>query len=412
MPSDRGQCYTEPLRPCHISLALLLLMTLVLVAGCPRPVPDRGARSKADQRLHVINFDVGQSDAMLVIYRGRSLLYDAGATMSKQGRQNFRDIARAMREKLGHTNLDYFVVSHYHQDHFGLHGTGVRAGLGDLGLWGLINDEGFTVDTMVDRGFFVIGKKGNTQLHYERALRDWMRTGKVRQRIRVKAKDMIDMGPGLNVEVIAANGNGRLLDMHRRNPEFFKENPPSENDYSVVLKFTLGAFELVTGGDLSGYDVSRRFGPVGVSYNDIESSIAEAIGDIEVYRVNHHGSKNSSNPCFIKVLAPEVSVFSTGINSYGHPDPRVYNALRKHGRVYITGGADDEVYGQMKDDIVEKDVLILVPPGGKTFTVDGEKFKARTEAQERARPGYAANCPNPVPTKKSYRMEEGEHHGD
>ena len=393
-------------------MALALLLPLIILGGCPRPRPGAGVKGTADKRTHIINFNVGQSDAMLVIHRGRSMLYDAGATVSKIGRQNFRDLPRRMRELLGHTTLDYFVVSHYHQDHIGLHGTGTRAGMGDLGLWGLVNDEGVKIDTLVDRGFFVIGEKGNTQKHYEKAVRDWLKTGKVRQRLRVKARDLLDMGPGLKVEVIAANGNGRLLDMHRRSPNFFKTYPPSENDYSIVLKFTHGAFELVTGGDLSGADVARRFGPKGTSYNDIETGIAANIGDVEVYRVNHHGSKNSSNPCFNRVLNPEVSIFSTGMNSYGHPDLRVYRDLRKRGQVFITGGADDEVYGDVKADIVEGNIDIVVQPDGVRYTVNGRAYKALTEAQEKARKDYTDSCPSQVPTEKSYRMEEGDLHGD
>ena len=135
-------------------MALALLLPLIILGGCPRPRPGAGVKGTADKRTHIINFNVGQSDAMLVIHRGRSMLYDAGATVSKIGRQNFRDLPRRMRELLGHTTLDYFVVSHYHQDHIGLHGTGTRAGMGDLGLWGLVNDEGVKIDTLVDRGFF------------------------------------------------------------------------------------------------------------------------------------------------------------------------------------------------------------------------------------------------------------------
>ena len=391
MPKPSDESTTDQLTRCHKSRLragpLALLCCLVLLGGCPRTPSPGGPAGAADKRTHIINFAVGQSDAMLVVHRGRSLLYDAGATVSKVGRQNFRDIARRLEELVGHKTLDYFVVSHYHQDHIGLH-------------------EGISVDTLVDRGFFIIGEKGNTQKNYEKAVRVWLREGKVRRRLRVKKDDLIDMGPGLKVEVIASNGNGRLLAAYRRMPGFFKEFPPSENDYSVVLKFTKGRFELVTGGDLSGYDVSRRFGPNGISYNDIETDIAEAIGDIEVYRVNHHGSKNSSNPCFIKVLNPEVSIFSTGMNSYGHPDPRVYNALKKMGQVYITSGADEDFYEQMKDDILEGDIDIVVSPSGKTYTVNGKKYKAKSDKLERARPGYQASCPPAVPTEMAYRLEE------
>jgi len=338
-------------------------------------------------------FHIGQAAAMLVVNDGWTMLIDAGATTSKLDRENFRDIGRTLEQLAGHRRLDYFVVSHYHQDHIGLHGVGARAGLGDLGLWGLLADEGVTIGKLVDRGFVVFsGPKGNTQKHYERAIPGWRKDGKVCERMRAKRRDMLLMGKGLKVEVIAVNSNGHLMDVKRRYPGLLKNFPPSENDYSIVLKLTRGDFEMATGGDLSGRDVTRSFGPMRVSYHDIESPIAKDIGDVEVYRVHHHGSKNSSNDCFMQVLRPEVSIFSTGMNSYHHPDMRVYDTLKKMGRVYITSGADQHVYSKVKDRVLEKDVHVVVAPDGRTYKVNGAPFKSLSEKQEKALPGHKAAC--------------------
>lgn len=387
----------------QINRAPLLLLLSITLAGCPPRVP---APKIPTGGTHVVVFHVGQADAMLVVNDGRSMLVDAGATMSKTDRQNFRDIGRTLEQLTGARRLDYFVVSHYHQDHIGLHGTGARESLGDQGLWGLLAEEGVTVDTLVDRGFMIIGPKGNTQKHYERAIPGWIRKGKVRRRIRVKRNDLLQMGRGLRAEVIAADGNGHLMEVRRRYPGMFKRFPPSENDYSVVLKFTRGDFELITGGDLSGRDVTRAFGPIGTSYNDIESIIAEAIGDVEVYRVHHHGSKNSSNDCFMQVLHPEVSIFSSGKNSYHHPAERVYRALNKMGRVYIVSGADQHVYSEVKQDIVEGNVRIVVAEDGKSYTVNGTRFKSLTEAQERGRKGYRKTCTKVWRKRSADKAEE------
>ena len=395
----------------HILCQALLLFVLgAALAGCPKARPGWPRSTRDDPRTYIILFDIGQADCMLVVHRGRAMMVDAGATWTREARHNFRDIPLKLEQLTGRRHLDYFVVSHYHQDHIGLHGVGPRAGVGDLGLWGLINDYDITVDTIVDRGFMVIGKKIATQKHYEKAVIGWLRQGKIKRRKKVKAGDLLDMGRDLKVEVVAADGNGHLLRMVQLMPDFFKRFAPSENDYSIVLKITKGDFELSTGGDISGFNVTRYFSPdASMSYNDIESIIAADIGDIEVYHVNHHGSKNSSNPCFLRVLHPEVSLFSTGMNRYGHPNLRVYNALRKMGRAYITGGADPKIYDQVKADIIEKDIKVLVSADGSRYWVNGQPFRSLTEAQERKRPDYLATCKpkEKTLTKKDYKHIQG-----
>ena len=381
---------------------LLLLLFVIPAAGCATckggmvaaPAdPCERSPGKVLPGTHVVVFHIGQADAMLVVNDGWTMLVDAGATWTARDRENFRDIGRTMEKLVGHRRLDYFVVSHYHQDHIGLRGVGARAGVGDLGLWGLLADEGVTIGKLVDRGFVVFsGAKGNTQKHYERAIPGWRKERKVCQRYRAKRRDRLFMGKGLEVEVVAVNGNGHLMSVKQRYPGLLKNFPPSENDYSIVLKLTRGDFEMITGGDLSGRDVTRAFGPMRISYHDIESVIAKDIGDVEVYRVHHHGSKNSSNDCFMQVLRPEVSLFSTGMNSYHHPDMRVFDTLKKMGRVFITSGADQHVYGKVKGRVIEKDVHVVVAPDGRTYKVNGVSFTSLSEEAEKALPGHKAAC--------------------
>ena len=372
-----------------------LLWSLALgAAGCHTVPAIRypGLPDQKDGALHFIVFNVGQADCMLVAHRGRTMLVDAGASSRKHERASFRDVARRLEALTGSRHLDYVVISHYHQDHVGLHGTGKRASLGDLGLWGLLGDEGVTVGALVDRGTLTFGEKGATQVAYERAVPHWIEERKVGERRTVKLGERIDLGPGVDVEVVAVNSNGRLGDLRAADRRQFERYPPSENDYSLSLKFTLGPFELFSGGDLSGLSQQKSFGPVRVSYNDIESIAVPRIGDVEVYRVNHHGSDHSSNPCFVQALHPEVSIFSTGANSYGHPSIRVYDLLKSIGRVFITGGADPRVLEHVKGDLVRGDVEVLVEPGGERYWVNGTLFRSKTDAEEKVRADYVTEC--------------------
>ena len=91
----------------------------------------------------------------------------------------------------------------------------------------------------------------------------------------------------------------------------------SINDSSLVLKlFTGGISALFTGdiGFLLENDILTR--------HDL---------NIDVLKVGHHGSKNSSGEEFLKKLSPEVAVIGVGKNSYGHPTKEVLGRLASVG---------------------------------------------------------------------------------
>ncbi len=361
------------------------LVVLFFVLGCLKPAGVRyeGLPTVEEGALHIVVFDVGQADAMLVMHRGKSLLVDAG-TARGEPRKPEQRIPRRLDALLGKRHLDYFMVSHYHKDHLGGPG-GSKQSKSPTGLFALIEREGISIGTMLDRGGFRLDDyTPATQRHYERAVTAWLATGAVQQRRELLPGESIDMGPGLEMKVIATSGNGQLDRLRAVFPSLLGDYPPTENDYSVGFKITLGDFELFSAGDLSGRNVLRQFGDHKESYNDMESRLARDVGPVEIYRVNHHGSAFSSNSCFVEVLAPMLSVISTGENGYGHPDPEVYGRLKQSGEVRITGGADRRVRSVVAADIVGDDVEIVVAPDGKRFWVNGQQFESRDEAAELA----------------------------
>ncbi len=346
------------------------------------PSLDKGA-------FQIINFDIGQADAVLMIYKGKSILFDCGSPLHDPLRPS-QVIPRRMDAFLGRRYVDYFIISHYHKDHVG---TPATRRAKDSGIYALIERDGLRIGTIIDRGFWTAGKPGATQLHYQKAVKTWLREGIVKKRRVVRVGDKIELAEGIDIEVITAAANGVLDRLNTLYPRFMAYAPPSENDYSVGLKITLGNFEMFIGGDLTGRNVLRRHGRTAQSYTDIETRVAHVVGPVEVYRANHHGSHHSSNDCFAGTLAPQVSVMSTGKNRYGHPDPEVYARLKKLGDVYITGGADERTRKIVEADIVGDDVEILVAPKGDRFWVNGRAYKSTSDAEEMARPGSKVNCP-------------------
>lgn len=136
------------------------------------------------------------------------------------------------------------------------------------------------------------------------------------RRTSVQAGDSFALGGGATLQVVAVDG-------HVLGGAFVDPLPSAqeENSRSVAMKLVYGDFGMWLGGDLTGGASSTV---------DVESPAALACGDIEVYKLDHHGSNTSTNQNLITRLAPELAVVSCGVgNSYGHPASNVVNRLNQ-----------------------------------------------------------------------------------
>lgn len=226
--------------------------------------------------LRITHVNVGQGDATLVEGPERTLLIDGG----DNGMGNDR-VIRVLQE-YGIPVLDYVVATHPHADHIG-------------GL-----DEVFD-RADVTGGVWDNGQSATTQ-SYESYVEAAERTSGGRHTI--APGHVFDLGSGVTVTCYASNGvmyDGYVV-----------ANATGTNDRSVVLVIEWGAFREVIAGDLGGYDTA--------TVTNVESSLGWLIGDVDVLRVSHHGSRYSTNPEWLNELAPEVAVISNGDgNDYGHP---------------------------------------------------------------------------------------------
>jgi hypothetical protein len=107
-------------------------------------------------------------------------------------------------------------------------------------------------------------------------------------------------------EFVAVNGNGRAVSA-------------DENTHSIVVKISFGSLDAVVGGDLPA-----------APYN-LEDAIAPLIGQVEIYKVHHHGSKDSSSDFLLSQIRPLVGTISVGQNSYGHPTVEALTRLASYG---------------------------------------------------------------------------------
>ena len=89
------------------------------------------------------------------------------------------------------------------------------------------------------------------------------------------------------------------------------------------------------------------------------------IGDVEVVKVNHHGSSFSSNLTYVSTLKPEAAVVSVGKNSFGHPSAIVVARWGTFGTVFQT-------QEPINNGLVDGDIVVTTD-GTTGFTITGEQ---------------------------------------
>ncbi len=355
---------------CFIFIANLILGDRVYAATALPCSATGGTWKKGELNIYV--FDVEQGDSMLVIGpNAKTVLIDLGETRfnTTGADTNASRIAARIRSICGTGQnpvfLDYFIASHLHLDHIGYAANpGDTTNYGN-GIYQLLNPPpkgiGFKVGQYItrDAGRWV-DRNGNkrcepgtsTQATNEIA---WTNVGTISttatrnlcwlygppgqpDRANIEGKVVtlttngpwptIDLGSGAKLQVINVNGKGSTLidGVTPVSGDYSRSSlPPSENDYSIAVKISYGKYVMASAGDTDGVYRTSEFG---YTYNDIETRLGGLYGNVDTYRVNHHGSSNSSNPTFINTLKPETAIFSCGSNSYGHPSNSAINTLR------------------------------------------------------------------------------------
>jgi beta-lactamase superfamily II metal-dependent hydrolase len=247
----------------------------------------QGSQGDAPVGLTVVIVDVGQGDGIVVkAPDGTVHVVDAGPTG--------RGISAMLPAIAGlqPTGYGYTFLSHFHEDHAG-------------GLDEVLNALPFTA--AVDRGDVNRPTTVNVTQYVAAA-------GNRRQFAPLGA--VYPLGGGAQIRVIALNGNvlgGTFVDPTASAQE--------ENSRSLTLRLEYGSFAMWLGGDLTGG---------GSSTADVETPASLACGDVDVYKLNHHGSSTSTSLNLVANLRPELAVVSCGVgNSFGHPTATVVNRLNQ-----------------------------------------------------------------------------------
>lgn len=276
----------DRLRPSHARAsafvwgATLAIGFHALEAGIRRPLRD-------GRTLRVSMLDVGQGDATLLeTPSNEALLVDAGGFVGSPVNPGARVIAPWLRARRT-GRLSVVALSHPHPDHFG----GLRAVV-----------EQVRVGEFWDTGQGEAEGAGPEYAALLRALRE--------RGVPIRRPDELCGRPryfgAVRVDVLAPC------------PSFTPKR--DANDNSLVLRVSYGKRRFLLTGDAERHQE-----------HELEARYGHGLA-ADVLKVGHHGSRTSTTPAFLELVAPSFASISCGVrNSFGHPHAESVSALSRAG---------------------------------------------------------------------------------
>ena len=220
----------------------------------------------------IMMLDVGQGDSVLIIYPHNQLviLVDTGGNLYSN--RIAEDIIIPTLYSLGIKKIDYLILTHGDYDHVG---------------------EALSLLSKIKVGKTLLNSGSFTPDEID--IIDYMRLKNIDYNL-------------ISRTVLNVNGNElNFLSSVKVN---------DENEDSLVLLLEINKKRFLLMGD-SGIKTEME---ILNEYN---------LTDVDILKIGHHGSKNSTNQVFIDRINPQISLISAGKNNiYGHPHPEVLNKLQ------------------------------------------------------------------------------------
>ncbi len=259
--------------------------------------------------LMITMLDIGQGDSILIKSpAGTTYLIDCGSTTEK-------DIARyrvipAMRS-MGLRDIDYCIMTHPDLDHIS----------GFTEMFEMDPSERLPVH------FFVMPVMSKPEKAYTELEKSAEKAGaKV---LKISRGQVFKDG---DTEISCLHpGKGFTAD--------------DVNEYSTVLELKYKGFKALFTGDIQGEGEKEL------------TRILEKEGRIDLLKVAHHGSKNSTPSELLLDIKPRIALISAGKdNSYGHPHKETLERLRD----------------------IDADIYTTIDCGAVTLKTDGKNIRLKT----------------------------------
>lgn len=247
-------------------------------------------------RNQVIFLDVGQGDCCLIrTETGHNYLFDCGSS----SRQKVGEYVLLPALKYyGITTLDGVFVSHPDVDHM----NGIRELL-ELAVDNHLKIKSLILPTVEQSAR---QEQFGELLEAVAERNEGQKTTQTTRVVWVSAGDAWE------------SGSVRFLCLH---PER-ESGTMNENAYSECFYVDFGDFTLLLTGDVEGSGEEAL----------LEELQRRRIGQLDLLKIAHHGSRNSTTEALLQQLHPGTAIISCGSNNrYGHPHAELLNRLESAG---------------------------------------------------------------------------------
>lgn len=399
---------------------LLIVFILLMAWNCPAQtiVPGMPLPPWKEGYLDLHHINTGRGNAAFYIFPdGTTMLFDAGEldptnprTLSRRNTPIKPDSSKHPYEWIAQyiqqvsplkekAVIDYAVISHFHDDHFGSWYTGAPASPdGKYALTGITG-----VGTLVPISFLVT-RDYNYPVPVASVLQKMAGSSYAKTWDNYQAFIQSRKAKGLRAEFLKAGSRTQFTLRHQAKnyPSFYLQNVksngdiwtgkdsgtvphfppidtadnktwPDENALSNVLVIHYGPFSYYTGGDCPG---NVFLGDA--QWRDVETPVAKAVGEVDVATMDHHGNRDAVNAFQVQTFKPNVWIEQVWTADHpGHEtlirvtSPFLYPAKRD---LFATNmmQANKDVIGPLVDQSYQSmqgHIVVRVIPGGKEYYI-------------------------------------------
>ena len=301
--------------------------------------------------------------------------------------------AREPLSQAGRNEIDYFLLTHFHEDHMGTVWPGrydlsPRSKFGPYQLGGITDvAETFPVRKVIDRCYpdyaYPAPIPGPQFANYHAFIKSLPVRGGAAERFvpgserQITLKRAPERYPDFGIRNLASNGDvwtgvGEQTRAHFPPlKELKQEDYPTENKCALAIRLSYGKFSYFSAGD---EDHEEKYGRW--PWGDIETAVARASGKVQVAVANHHGYMDACGAEWVRALQPKAFV----INAWDSAHPTILSLANMLSQeldpgphlVFSTATKPeaDIAIRQMAEMASQNGhVIFRVPPGGNSFEV-------------------------------------------
>lgn len=245
-----------------------------------------------DERLHVIFCDVGQGEAIFIrTPQGVDILVDGGPNEAVLG-------CLSSHMPFWDREIELVFLTHPHTDHF-------------VGLSSVFKQYNVTSFSTVEENQSTGELSRFKKVLAERGIKPRF----------IERGDVFKLSDGVKIETLWPTREYILKGE--------REGESDESSLSLVQKISYKDFTLLLTGDIS----SALLNP-----------LIDRVGEFDVLKVPHHGSKTGLDEATFARFKPSLAVISVGKkNRYGHPSSLVLELLKKKGIEIARTDQDGEI---------------------------------------------------------------------